>query len=123
MPESEKRPVQYGPNEIAARNSNSFLNLRAFFQGPIPWIKSAAILSRVIRRRLDSFIIRILLCVNTMVELGKLHQAAQSPLLTRKSPDRTFQIAAHAYERYQKRIRAQNQQYQDWLETERSTDA
>jgi magnesium-transporting ATPase (P-type) len=123
MPESEKRPTQYSPNEIAARKSNSFLKLCAYFRGPIPrMIEAAAILSRVVRRWLDSFVIRILLSVNAVVGLREEHQATKSPLLNNKSSDRTLQIAARAYERYQKRIRGQSQQYQGWLETERSVD-
>jgi hypothetical protein len=42
-------------------------------------------------------------------------------LLTKKPVDRTSEIAARAYERYQQRVHGESPQDQDWLEAERET--
>jgi H+-transporting ATPase len=42
-----------------------------------------------------------------------------APLLGRKPPDRTPQIAARAYELYEQRVRGEGQAARDWLQAER----
>ncbi len=74
--EAEKRLTQYGPNEIAEKNTNAFLKFLTYFWGPIPWmIEGAVILSGVVRHWLDFFIILFLLFSNAMVAFWEEHQA------------------------------------------------
>src|SRR3990167_1906346 len=68
--EAEKRLSQYGPNEIAEKKINPFLNFLSYFWGPIPWmIEVAVILSGIVRHWPDFFIILILLVANAIAAL------------------------------------------------------
>jgi len=59
--------------------------------------------------------------VNDRVKLlaYRIFDPTKPALLTKKSVDRTAEIAARAYELYQQRVKGESQQDQDWLEAER----
>jgi H+-transporting ATPase len=77
--EAEKRLTQYGPNEIAEKETNVFLKFLSYFWGPIPWmIEGAVILSGIVRHWLDFFIILLLLCSNAVVGFWEEHQAGNA---------------------------------------------
>src|SRR3990167_3240892 len=77
--EAEKRLSQYGPNEIAEKKINPFLNFLSYFWGPIPWmIEVAVILSGIVRHWPDFFIILILLFANAIVGFWEEHKAANA---------------------------------------------
>ncbi len=61
--------------------------------------------------------------VNDRVKLlaYRIFDPTKPALLTKKSADRTAEIAARAYELYQQRVNGESQQDQDWLEAERET--
>ena len=59
--------------------------------------------------------------VNDRVKLlaYRIFDRTKAPLLAKKTPDLTPQIAARAYELYQQRVRGESQADQDWQEAER----
>jgi H+-transporting ATPase len=61
--------------------------------------------------------------VNDRVKLlaYRIFDPTKAPLLAKKMPDLTAQIATRAYELYEERGRADGQADQDWLEAERET--
>jgi H+-transporting ATPase len=61
--------------------------------------------------------------INDRVKLlaYRIFDPAKPVLLTRKPVDQTAEIAARAYELYQRRVHGESQQDQDWLEAERET--
>ncbi len=77
--EAQKRLVQYGPNELAEKETNLFLKFLTYFWGPIPWmIEVAVILSAVAQHWSDFFIIFILLMANAVVGFWEEHQAGNA---------------------------------------------
>jgi H+-transporting ATPase len=77
--ESEKRLIQYGPNEIEERKTNEVLKFLSYFWGPIPWmIEVAVILSAVDRHWPDFGIILLLLLANAVVGFWEEHQAGNA---------------------------------------------
>jgi H+-transporting ATPase len=66
--EAQKRLEEYGPNEIIEKKVNPIVKFLRYFWGPIPWmIEIAVILSAVIRRWEDFWIIFGLLLLNAFV--------------------------------------------------------
>jgi H+-transporting ATPase len=77
--EAQKRLAQYGPNEIAEKQTNLFLKFLTYLWGPIPWmIEAAVILSAVARHWPDFFIILLLLLANAVVGFWEEHQAGNA---------------------------------------------
>ncbi len=77
--EAQRRLAQYGPNEIAEKETNPFLKFLTYFWGPIPWmIEAAVILSGVVRHWADFFIILVLLISNAVVGFWEEHQAGNA---------------------------------------------
>jgi H+-transporting ATPase len=77
--EAQKRLTQYGPNEIAEKNTNPFLKFLSYFWGPIPWmIEAAVILSAVVQHWPDFFIILVLLISNALVGFWEEYQAGNA---------------------------------------------
>jgi H+-transporting ATPase len=77
--EAQKRLIQYGPNEIEEKRTNSFLKFLSYFWGPIPWmIEAAVILSAVARHWPDFGIIFSLLLANAVVGFWEEHQAGNA---------------------------------------------
>jgi H+-transporting ATPase len=77
--EAQKRLTQYGPNEIAEKKTNPFLEFLTYFWGPIPWmIEAAVILSAVARHWPDFGIILLLLLANAVVGFWEEHQAGNA---------------------------------------------
>jgi H+-transporting ATPase len=77
--EAQKRLAQYGPNEIAEKETNPFLKFLTYFWGPIPWmIEVAVILSGVVRHWPDFFIILLLLVSNAVVGFWEERQAGNA---------------------------------------------
>src|SRR5277367_4125098 len=77
--EAQKRLKQYGPNKIEEKKTNPILKFLTYFWGPIPWmIEAAVILSGVVRRWLDFFVILLLLCSNAVVGFWEEHQAGNA---------------------------------------------
>src|SRR3984885_9812541 len=77
--EAQKRLIQYGPNEIEEKKSNTFLKFLSYFWGPIPWmIEIAVILSGVVRHWPDFFIILVLLVSNAAVGFFEERQAGNA---------------------------------------------
>ena len=77
--EAQKRLIQYGPNEIEEKKTNTFLKFLSYFWGPIPWmIEIAVILSGVVRHWPDFFIILLLLFTNAMVGFWEERQAGNA---------------------------------------------
>ena len=74
--EAQKRLAQYGPNAIEEKRINPFLKFLTYFWGPIPWmIEAAVILSGVVRRWPDFYIILTLLVSNAVVGFWEEHKA------------------------------------------------
>jgi H+-transporting ATPase len=66
--EAKKRLEEYGPNEISEKKTNPIIKFLGYFWGPIPWmIEVAAILSVILRRWEDFWIILALLLLNAVV--------------------------------------------------------
>jgi len=79
------RLEKYGRNEIAEKKKNPFLKFLNYFWGPIPWmIEVAAILSAVIHRWEDFWIISILLLLNASVGFWQEHKADNAIELLKK---------------------------------------
>ena len=77
--EARKRLTQYGPNELAEKQTNSFLKFLSYFWGPIPWmIEAAVILSAVAQHWPDFGIILLLLVANAVVGFWEEHQAGNA---------------------------------------------
>ena len=77
--EAEKRLTQYGPNEIAEKKVNAFLQFITYFWGPIPWmIEAAVVLSALVHHWADFFIILVLLFSNAVVGFWEEHQAGNA---------------------------------------------
>ena len=77
--EAQKRLTQYGPNGIAKKKTNPFLKFLSCFWSPIPWmIEIAVILSGVVGRWPDFFIILLLLVANAVVEFREEHAAGNA---------------------------------------------
>jgi H+-transporting ATPase len=77
--EAQNRLVQYGPNEIAEKKTNSFLKFLGYLWGPIPWmIEVAAILSGLVRHWPDFFIILLLLAANAVVGFWEEREAGNA---------------------------------------------
>ncbi len=77
--EAQKRLIQYGPNELEEKKINPFLKFLSYFWGPIPWmIEVAVILSAVVRRWPDFFIILLLLIANAVVGFWEEHTAGNA---------------------------------------------
>jgi H+-transporting ATPase len=77
--EAQKRLIQYGPNEIEEKKTNTFLKFLSYFWGPIPWmIEIAVILSGVVRHWPDFFIILLLLFTNAIVGFWEERQAGNA---------------------------------------------
>lgn len=77
--EAQKRLIQYGPNELEEKKSNSFLKFLTNFWGPIPWmIETAVILSGVVHHWLDFFVILLLLISNAVVSFWEEHAAGNA---------------------------------------------
>ena len=84
--EASKRLQQYGPNEITEKRMNPLIKFLTYFWGPIPWmIEVAIILSAIIQRYEDFFIILALLLLNAVVGFWEENKAANAiELLKRK---------------------------------------
>ncbi len=77
--EAKKRLIQYGPNEIEEKKTNPFLKFLSYFWGPIPWmIEIAVILSGVVQRWPDFFIILVLLVSNAVVGFWEEYAAGNA---------------------------------------------
>src|SRR5664279_830818 len=77
--EAEKRLVQYGPNEITEKKTNSLLKFLTYFWGPIPWmIEAAVILSGVVKHWPDFCIILLLLLSNAVVAFWEEREAGNA---------------------------------------------
>lgn len=74
--EAEERLQQYGSNEITEKKTSPFTKLLSYFWGPIPWmIEIAAIISAILHRWEDFFIISSLLLLNAVVGFWQEHKA------------------------------------------------
>jgi len=77
--EARRRLEKYGYNELPERHVNPLLNLLTYFNGPIPWmIEAAAILSALVQRWPDFFIILALLIANALVGFWEEYQAGNA---------------------------------------------
>jgi H+-transporting ATPase len=77
--EAESRLSQYGPNVLEEKKDNPLLKFLGYFWGPIPWmIEVAAILSAVVRRWPDLFIIVFLLLFNAVIGFWEEHEASNA---------------------------------------------
>jgi H+-transporting ATPase len=77
--EAQRRLAQYGPNEITQEKINPFLKFLTYFWGPIPWmIEGAVLLSAIVRRWPDFFIILVLLVANAVVGFWEEYQAGNA---------------------------------------------
>ena len=77
--EATKRLAQYGPNEIAEKQTNDLLKFLSYFWGPIPWmIEAAVVLSAFARHWPDFGIILVLLLANALVGFWEEHQAGNA---------------------------------------------
>jgi H+-transporting ATPase len=77
--EAESRLTQYGPNVLEEKKDNPLLKFLGYFWGPIPWmIEVAAILSAVVRRWPDLFIIVFLLLFNAVIGFWEEHEASNA---------------------------------------------
>lgn len=83
--ESEKRIDVYGLNEIPEKKVNPILKFLRYFWGPIPWmIEIAIILSAVIGRWEDLYIIGALLLLNAVVGFWQENKANNAIELLKK---------------------------------------
>jgi H+-transporting ATPase len=77
--EARKRLTRYGPNELTEKKTNLLLKFLSYFWGPIPWmIEVAVILSGVVRRWPDFFIILLLLVANAVIGFWEEHTAGNA---------------------------------------------
>ncbi len=83
--EAAARLKQYGSNEIIEKKANPLLKFLSSFWGPIPWmIEIAAVLSAIIRRWEDFWIILTLLLLNAVVSFWQEHKADNAIELLKK---------------------------------------
>jgi H+-transporting ATPase len=88
--EAQTRLTQYGPNEIAHKQTNPFLKFLTYFWGPIPWmIEVAVILSAAARHWPDFAIILVLLMSNAVVGFWEEHQAGNASQAGRQGQGET----------------------------------
>lgn len=74
--EARERLLHYGPNEITEKKSHPFIKFLSYFWGPISWmIEIAAVLSAVLHRWADFWIITSLLIINALVGFREEHKA------------------------------------------------
>lgn len=74
--EAKNRLDEYGPNEIIEKRTNPLIKFLKNFWSPIPWmIEIAAIISAIIQRWEDFFIILSLLLLNAVVSFWQEHKA------------------------------------------------
>jgi len=77
--EAQDRLQRYGYNEIAEKKMNPFFKFLTYFWGPIPWmIEAAVILSAIVHRWPDFFIILVLLVANAAVGFWEEFQAGNA---------------------------------------------
>ncbi|HTV82166.1 MAG TPA: cation-transporting P-type ATPase [Acidobacteriaceae bacterium] len=77
--EAQARLEQYGYNELPEQKSNPLLKFLSYFWGPIAWmIEVAAILSALIRRWEDFWIIFVLLVMNACVGFWEEYQTGNA---------------------------------------------
>ena len=83
--ESKKRIEEFGFNEILEKKVNPLIKFLGYFWGPIPWmIEAAIVISAVIQRWDDFFIILILLSMNAVVGFWQEHKADNAIELLKK---------------------------------------
>ena len=84
--EAETRLQDSGPNELTEKRVSPVRKLLSYFTGPIPWmIETAAILSAVIRRWEDFFIILALLLLNAGVGFWQERKADRAIAALRRN--------------------------------------
>jgi len=77
--EAEARLNHYGPNEIDTKEETLLHRIFRRFWGPIPWmIEIAAILSLLVQKWEDFFIVIIMLLVNAFLDFYQEHRALNS---------------------------------------------
>jgi H+-transporting ATPase len=77
--EASRRLELYGPNELTEKRINPLVKFFTYFWGPIPWmIEIAIVLSALIRRYEDFFIIVALLFLNAVVGFWEENKAANA---------------------------------------------
>ena len=83
--ESKKRIEEFGFNEILEKKVNPLIKFLGYFWGPIPWmIEAAIVISAVIQRWDDFFIILTLLSMNAVVGFWQEHKADNAIELLKK---------------------------------------
>jgi H+-transporting ATPase len=77
--EAQNRLAAYGSNALEEEKTHPLLKFLGYFWGPIPWmIEVAAILSAVVRRWPDLFIIVFLLLFNAVIGFWEEHEASNA---------------------------------------------
>ncbi|MGD8628630.1 MAG: HAD-IC family P-type ATPase, partial [bacterium] len=83
--EAKRRLEQYGPNDIPEKKTSPVIRFLGYFWGPIPWmIEVAAIISAIIHRWEDFYIIGALLLINAVVGFRQEHSADNAIDLLKK---------------------------------------
>ncbi len=74
--EAQQRLERYGPNEIEEKEEPLWHRIFRRFWGPIPWmIETAAVLSAIVQKWEDFFIITLMLLVNAGLDFMQEHRA------------------------------------------------